>query len=153
MNSVYSARPIKYSVSSVKLHTTKLDTGRGSRSFTNSVTTGSNRNAMMIAMTIVIRKTRPKYSSAIAAANASTVTARFPGLRSTGTSVVNVAINPRPTKLHHPLYDDNEMGGRAHTTRPHPCARSWQAPDRTRPQRSAGHHGPRSAHLRAHQYP
>src|SRR5258708_26709533 len=125
------------------LHTTKLDSGLGSRSFTRSVTSGSSRNAMMIAMTMVMSKTRPKYSRAMAAANASTVTARLPGLRSAGTSVVNVAI-----ELNQPLYDDNEMGGRAHnTTRPHPRARSRQAPDRTRTQRSARHHGSGAAHL------
>ncbi len=46
----------------------KLATARGMRSFTNAVTTGSSRNAIVIATTMVMKKTRPKYSRATRAA-------------------------------------------------------------------------------------
>jgi hypothetical protein len=48
----------------------KLATARGTLSFTKAVTTGSSRNAIVIATTMVMKKTRPKYSKAMPAAMA-----------------------------------------------------------------------------------
>src|SRR5579859_3406207 len=69
-NWVYKPSPNRYKASSAILQTMKLATARGSRSFTNTVTTGSSRNAIVIATTIVMKKTRPKYSNATHAATA-----------------------------------------------------------------------------------
>ena len=55
------------------LHTMKLATARGSRNFTNTVTIGSSRKAIVIAITTVMKNTRPKYSRAMLAAVASIV--------------------------------------------------------------------------------
>jgi len=52
------------------LHTTKLASPRGMRSFMKNTTRGSSRNAIIAAMITVMKKTRPKYSSAMAAAAA-----------------------------------------------------------------------------------
>ncbi len=52
----------------------KLATARGIRSFRKGVTSGSSRNAIVIATTMVMKNTRPKYSSATVAATASMVT-------------------------------------------------------------------------------
>src|SRR5271163_353529 len=68
--SVYAPKPNRYRISSAIAHTMKLATARGNRNRTKIVTTGSNRNAMIVAMTTVMKKTLPKYSSATPAAAA-----------------------------------------------------------------------------------
>ena len=52
----------------------KLATERGIRSFRKGVTNGSSRKAMVMATTMVMKNTRPKYSSATLAATANMVT-------------------------------------------------------------------------------
>ena len=58
-NCVYSPNPNKYNPSSATLHTTKLATARGMRSLSSGVSNGSKRNAMVMATTMVMKKTRP----------------------------------------------------------------------------------------------
>ena len=79
-NCVYKPSPSRYKASNAMLQTMKLATARGSRSFTNAVTTGSSRKAIVIATTMVMKKTRPKYSIATHAATARSVTPACTGL-------------------------------------------------------------------------
>ena len=61
-----SPSPAKYNITSAMVQTTKLARPRGKRSFMKNSTTGSSRKAIIAAMITVMKKTRPKYSRAIA---------------------------------------------------------------------------------------
>ena len=64
---------------------------RGIRNFMKGVTSGSSRNAIVIATTMVMKNTRPKYSNATAAATANMVTPDCAGL-CTGNLGVGVGV-------------------------------------------------------------
>jgi len=57
--SVYTPKPTKYRNTSEMLHATKLARPRGKRSFMKNSTSGSRRNAIIVAMITVIKNTRP----------------------------------------------------------------------------------------------
>ena len=57
--SVYTPKPTKYRNTNEMLHTTKLAKPLGKRSFMKNSTIGSSRNAIIVAMTTVMKNTRP----------------------------------------------------------------------------------------------
>src|SRR5581483_11757275 len=91
---VYRARPNRYKTRSANVQTIKLATARGMRSFNNGGSKGSSKNAMVTAITMVMKNTRPKYSNATIAATDKMVKAAGVCL-GTGTTGVEAGVGVR----------------------------------------------------------